>query len=63
MISFNGVFGSRLYVTVGYFGNTSPLTRKFLDACDNAGVTRNPDFNTPKGTLGSSKVNCKFDVQ
>lgn len=53
--------GSAGPVQVGYFGNTSPLTRKFLDACDNAGVTRNPDFNTPKGTLGSSKAMTFID--
>ncbi|KZT67977.1 GMC oxidoreductase [Daedalea quercina L-15889] len=48
--------GSAGPVHVGYFGNESDTTRVFLEACHHAGLEHNPDFNTAKGTLGSSKV-------
>ena len=43
------------FCAVGFFGNFSPITRRFLDACENIGLSREHDLNTPKGTLGVAK--------
>ncbi|CCM03610.1 uncharacterized protein FIBRA_05748 [Fibroporia radiculosa] len=43
-------------VNVGYFSHTAASTKVFLEACSNAGVSPNPDFNTSRGTLGVNKV-------
>ncbi|KAH9921862.1 uncharacterized protein B0H18DRAFT_935692 [Fomitopsis serialis] len=55
--------GSSGPVHVGYHGHVSDTTKCFLEACHNAGMERNPDLNTEKGTLGSSKVLTFIDSQ
>ena len=47
------------FCAVGFFGNFSPITRRFLDACENIGLPRELDLNTPKGTLGVAKVSLQ----
>ncbi|PCH39400.1 GMC oxidoreductase [Wolfiporia cocos MD-104 SS10] len=48
--------GSAGPVNIGYYGNIAESTVAFIEACERAGIPRNPDFNTPKGTLGANKV-------
>ncbi|EPT05509.1 hypothetical protein FOMPIDRAFT_158549 [Fomitopsis schrenkii] len=55
--------GSSGPVHVGYFGKTSDTTKLFMQACHNAGLIHEPDLNTAKGTLGSSKVVTFIDSQ
>ncbi|KZT02285.1 GMC oxidoreductase [Laetiporus sulphureus 93-53] len=48
--------GSAGPLDVGYYGYASDTSKTFLEACDKAGLPNVPDFNTHKGTLGSSKL-------
>ncbi|KAH9902635.1 GMC oxidoreductase [Cubamyces lactineus] len=43
-------------VEIGYFGYASAGTPKFIEACTKAGIPATPDVNTPKGSLGVTKV-------
>ncbi len=44
------------FVVAGYFGYVSKGTKKFIDACAQAGIPRAPDVNTHRGTMGVTKV-------
>ncbi|KAF8604058.1 GMC oxidoreductase [Ceratobasidium sp. AG-I] len=43
-------------VQTGFFGYFSSVCRSFVNACENIGIPRNPDFNTTQGSLGVSKI-------
>lgn len=43
-------------VPVGYSGNFSKVSEKFLEACAEVGIPYIPDINTSAGCIGSSKV-------
>lgn len=42
--------------TAGHFAYVSAGTKRFLEACNGVGIPFNPDFNTPRGTLGANTV-------
>ncbi|EJT99617.1 glucose dehydrogenase [Dacryopinax primogenitus] len=37
------------------FGKVHPVSRKFVQAAEEVGIPYNPDFNTPRGTVGVSQ--------
>lgn len=39
-----------------YIGNMGPWPTEFAKSCETIGIRKVADFNTPKGTLGVSKV-------
>ncbi|KAI6042562.1 hypothetical protein EDC04DRAFT_2891936 [Pisolithus marmoratus] len=47
-------------VTIGYHSNAWKGSEMFIDACVNAGIPFNPDFNTSNGTIGVNKVSPFF---
>ncbi|KAI6025912.1 hypothetical protein F5J12DRAFT_925738 [Pisolithus orientalis] len=53
--------GSSGPVTIGYHAYTWKGTEMFLDACVNAGISFNPDFNTSDGTIGVNKIMSYID--
>jgi len=59
-VSLRGVSG---LVDVGFHGNFSGITSRFLDSCENIGIPRSHDLNTPKGTLGAAKLMTYIDAK
>ncbi|THH13142.1 hypothetical protein EW146_g7045 [Bondarzewia mesenterica] len=55
--------GSTGVVETGFFGNFSKITQKFLDSCENIGISREHDLNSPKGTLGAAKLMTYIDAK
>jgi len=53
--------GSSGPVEIGYNGNFSPISLQFLEACEQVGIPRVPDVNTPKGTMGATKTMTYID--
>jgi len=52
--------GSSGPVTIGYNAHVWKGSDMFIQACINAGIPFNPDFNTSRGTLGVNKVRITF---
>ncbi|KAI0067248.1 alcohol oxidase [Artomyces pyxidatus] len=48
-------------VEVGFFGYHSDITQRFIEACEQTGIKRSPDLNTPQGTLGVAKLMTYID--
>ncbi|KAI6025913.1 hypothetical protein F5J12DRAFT_811242 [Pisolithus orientalis] len=53
--------GSSGPVTIGYHSYNWTGTEMFVNACVNAGIPFNPDFNTSNGTIGVNKVMSYID--
>ncbi|KAH9847494.1 GMC oxidoreductase [Lenzites betulinus] len=48
-------------VKVGLFGHASAYAPKFIKACENVGIPAVADVNTPRGTMGVTKVVTYID--
>ncbi|KIK16083.1 hypothetical protein PISMIDRAFT_277013 [Pisolithus microcarpus 441] len=48
--------GSSGPVSIGYSPYTWKGSEMFINACVNAGIPFNPDFNTSNGTIGANKI-------
>lgn len=57
-ISHRGTTG---LVDVGHFGHFSKAAQVFIDGCMDIGIPATPDFNTPLGTLGVTKLMTYID--
>jgi hypothetical protein len=47
---------SHCSVIVGFHGNHSLVSQRFIDACSRVGIPLRADLNTPYGTIGVAKV-------
>ncbi|KAJ6452033.1 GMC oxidoreductase [Mycena vitilis] len=55
--------GSGGPVQTGFFGYFSKIGAIFIEACYNAGIPFQPDFNTPEGTMGVGRFMTYIDAK
>ncbi|KAG7089330.1 hypothetical protein E1B28_011026 [Marasmius oreades] len=48
-------------VRVGYFNTVSKTAKAFVESCIRTGIPFTPDFNGPKGTLGTNRIMTYVD--
>ncbi|KAF8582803.1 GMC oxidoreductase [Ramaria rubella] len=53
--------GTKGPMRVGFFGHLSEVSSAWIKACIKAGIAYMPDVNTPKGTLGITRVMTYID--